>query len=53
MSTPKRLPLACRQTPPPPVKLPTYDPRLFWHERFHRDPANRWLRGLYIELFGD
>lgn len=38
---------------PPPVKLPTYDTRLFWHERFHRDPANRWLRGLYINLFGD
>ena len=38
---------------PPPVKLPAYDTRLFWHERFHRDPANRWLRGLYIELFGD
>ena len=38
---------------PPPVKLPTYDTRLFWHERFHRDPANRWLRGLYLELFGD
>lgn len=38
---------------PPPVKLPTYDPRLFWHERFHRDPGNRWLRGIYIELFGD
>jgi len=38
---------------PPPVKLPAYEPRLFWHERFHRDPANRWLRGLYIELFGD
>jgi DNA-binding transcriptional LysR family regulator len=38
---------------PPPVKLPAYDPRLFWHERFHRDPANRWLRGIYIELFGD
>jgi DNA-binding transcriptional LysR family regulator len=38
---------------PPPVKLPTYDPRLFWHERFHRDPANRWLRNQYIELFGD
>ena len=37
----------------PPVKLPTYDPRLFWHERFHRDPANRWLRDLYIDLFGD
>jgi len=38
---------------PPPVKLPTYDTRLFWHERFHRDPANRWLRNLYLELFGD
>lgn len=38
---------------PPPVKLPSYDTRLFWHERFHRDPANRWLRGLYIDLFGD
>ena len=38
---------------PPPVKLPTYETRLFWHERFHRDPANRWLRNLYIELFGD
>ncbi len=37
----------------PPVKLPTYDTRLFWHERFHRDPANRWLRSLYIELFSD
>jgi DNA-binding transcriptional LysR family regulator len=38
---------------PPPVKLPAYDTRLFWHERFHRDPANRWLRNLYLELFGD
>lgn len=38
---------------PPPVKLPAYDTRLFWHERFHKDPANRWLRGLYVELFSD
>lgn len=38
---------------PPPIKLPTYDTKLFWHERFHRDPANRWLRGLYLDLFGD
>jgi len=37
----------------PPTKLPTYDVSLFWHERFHRDPANLWLRRLYIELFGD
>lgn len=37
----------------PPVKLPAYDVTLFWHERFHRDPANRWLRDLYIDLFSD
>ena len=30
---------------PLPTKAPTYDIKLFWHERFHRDPANRWLRG--------
>jgi len=29
---------------PPPTKLPPYDVKLFWHERFHREPANRWLR---------
>ena len=29
---------------PPPTKLPPYDVKLFWHERFHRDAANRWLR---------
>lgn len=38
---------------PPPTKLPAYDTKLFWHERFHRDSANRWLRGLYIDLFSD
>jgi DNA-binding transcriptional LysR family regulator len=37
----------------PPLKLPTYDIRLFWHERFHADPANRWLRGLFVDLFRD
>jgi DNA-binding transcriptional LysR family regulator len=38
---------------PPPTSLPIYNVSLFWHERFHRDPANRWLRQLYIDLFGD
>jgi DNA-binding transcriptional LysR family regulator len=37
----------------PPAKLPTYNVSLFWHERFHRDPANLWLRDLYVDLFGD
>lgn len=29
---------------PPPLRLPSYDVKLFWHERFHRDPASQWLR---------
>jgi DNA-binding transcriptional LysR family regulator len=37
----------------PPTALPSYEVKLFWHERFHRDPANMWLRNLFIELFGD
>lgn len=37
----------------PPVPLPSYDLKLFWHERFHRDPANLWLRTQFLELFSD
>ncbi|TAK84110.1 MAG: LysR family transcriptional regulator [Betaproteobacteria bacterium] len=44
------LPLKVMQ---PPTKLPTYDSKLFWHERFHRDPANRWLRELFVDLFSE
>jgi DNA-binding transcriptional LysR family regulator len=44
------LPLKIMQ---PPTRLPTYDSKLFWHERFHRDPANRWLRQLFVDLFSD
>lgn len=28
----------------PPVKLPTFDLRMYWHERLHRDPAQQWFR---------
>jgi DNA-binding transcriptional LysR family regulator len=36
---------------PPPVPLPKIRISLYWHERFHRDPGNAWLRGVYIKLF--
>lgn len=45
--------LAPLQLMTPPAKLPTYNVTLFWHERFHRDPANEWLRGLFVDLFSD
>jgi len=35
----------------PPVELPTFEVKLYWHSRFHRDPANRWLRKLIHSLF--
>lgn len=37
----------------PPITLPSYTIRQYWHERFHEDPANQWLRGLICELFRD
>lgn len=30
---------------PPPVALPPFAIEAIWHERRHRDPAHRWLRG--------
>lgn len=30
----------------PPVRLPGFEMRMYWHERQHRDPAQRWLREL-------
>jgi DNA-binding transcriptional LysR family regulator len=34
----------------PPVPLPPYDIRMFWHERFHNDPASRWMRRQIVEV---
>jgi DNA-binding transcriptional LysR family regulator len=28
----------------PPIELPGFEVKQYWHERFHRDPANQWLR---------
>jgi len=25
----------------------------FWHERLRHDPANRWLRRVFVELFAE
>jgi len=36
---------------PPPVPIPPADVAAHWHERFERDPGNRWLRETILELF--
>ncbi len=30
----------------PPLKLPNFEIRQYWHERHHADPANKWMRTL-------
>ena len=34
-----------------PAKLPEVAINVFWHAKYHRSPANRWMRGLVFELF--
>jgi DNA-binding transcriptional LysR family regulator len=34
-----------------PIKIPSFEIKQHWHERFHHDPANQWIRGLIAELF--
>jgi DNA-binding transcriptional LysR family regulator len=38
---------------PLPVNVSSYDIQIYWHERYHHDPANRWLRAALAELFAD
>jgi DNA-binding transcriptional LysR family regulator len=38
---------------PLPAKLPDVAITVFWHAKYHRAPANQWLRTVLFELFGD
>lgn len=38
---------------PLPFAVPGLELALYWHERSQEDPANRWLRGVFVELFSD
>jgi hypothetical protein len=33
-----------------PFVLPEYDVKQHWHERYHHDAGNRWLRSVVSEL---
>ena len=37
---------------PLPIPMPGFDVSVYWHPRADSDPANRWLRGALLELFG-
>jgi hypothetical protein len=33
------------------TKMPAFDIRLFWHERYHHDPSHRWFLQVFVKLF--
>ncbi|WP_332742174.1 LysR family transcriptional regulator [Hydrogenophaga sp.] len=35
----------------PPVQFPGFDVAMAWHQRYHSDPASRWMRDVFVELF--
>jgi DNA-binding transcriptional LysR family regulator len=35
----------------PPVLFPNFDVTMVWHDRFHKDPSNAWLRETFTNLF--
>jgi DNA-binding transcriptional LysR family regulator len=37
----------------PPVTLPPFAVKQHWHERFHADAANAWLRKTLVEVIGE
>jgi DNA-binding transcriptional LysR family regulator len=36
---------------PCPLPLPAFAVAVYWHDRFHRDPANQWLRQQFVDAF--
>src|SRR5258708_27577692 len=35
-----------------PLEIPKFNIAQYWHERFHTDPGNRWLRSVFARLYG-
>jgi DNA-binding transcriptional LysR family regulator len=34
-----------------PIELPKIEIAQYWHDRFHREPGNKWLRSIFRDLF--
>lgn len=34
-----------------PIRIAPFEIKQHWHERYHHDPANQWMRALIAELF--
>jgi len=54
---PHRLALVCARFVPVrilelPIEIPRFKVAQYWHGRFHADPGNQWLRGVFKRLYG-
>jgi DNA-binding transcriptional LysR family regulator len=54
---PHRLALACARLVPVrilelPIEIPHFKVTQYWHDRFHADPGNQWLRNIFRRLYG-
>jgi hypothetical protein len=36
----------------PPIELPGFEVKQYWHARFHKDPGNEWLRRAIASAVG-
>ena len=57
-TVPERFAMSCLEpfqliSLPLPLDLPEIAIHLFWHSKYHRDPANQWFRQLIFDLFAD
>jgi DNA-binding transcriptional LysR family regulator len=57
-TVPERYAIACVKPfglryVPHPISLPEININLFWHAKFNKEPANKWLRSLIFETFAD
>jgi DNA-binding transcriptional LysR family regulator len=34
-------------------QMPQFGVCIHWHERYHHDPAIRWMRRAFVDLFSD
>lgn len=57
-TVPERYAMACVEPfglryVPHPLELPEININVFWHAKFNKDPANKWLRSLIFDNFAD
>lgn len=37
----------------PPLEIPKFDLKQYWHRKYHKDEANMWMRSIVAKLFAD